>query len=119
MDNNEIWESIKKAFKVSMEKLNSNYVFSLDEMVTPKLITLLYWISLFAIITKGLGDIFIEGDFWRGMVYVIGGPIAFRIACELVLVLFRINENMTELNNKANEIEVSSNPGSEKDYYNH
>jgi hypothetical protein len=117
MNNNEVLESIKKAFKLTMVKLEKNYVFSLDEMVTPKLITLLYWISLFAIITKGLGDIFIEGDFWRGMVYVVGGPIAFRVACELVLVLFRINENLNKFNEKTSENDTSSHARSEKDYY--
>ena len=117
MNNNEVLESIKKAFKLTMVKLEKNYVFSLDEMVTPKLITLLYWISLFAIITKGLGDIFIEGDFWRGMVYVVGGPIAFRVACELVLVLFRINENLNKFNEKTSENDTLSHARSEKDYY--
>ena len=32
MNNNEIWESIKKAFKVTLEKLDNHYMFYLDEM---------------------------------------------------------------------------------------
>ena len=63
MNNNEILESIKKAFKLTIDKLDNHYMFYLDEMVTPKLITLFYWILLFAFITKGLGDIFLEGRF--------------------------------------------------------
>ena len=54
MNNNEILEGIKKAFKLTIEKLDNHYMFFLDEMVTPKLITLFYWILLFAFITKGL-----------------------------------------------------------------
>ena len=76
MNNNEVLESIKKAFKFSMEKLDNHYMFFLNEMVTPKLITLFYWILLFAFITKGLGDMFLEGDFWRGLVWVVGGSLA-------------------------------------------
>ena len=75
-------------------------MFYLDEMVTPKLITLFYWILLFAFITKGLGDIFLEGDFWRGLVWVVGGSLASRVACEMVVILFRINENLNEINEK-------------------
>ena len=119
MDNNEIWESIKKAFKVTLEKLDNHYMFYLDEMVTPKLITLFYWILLFAIITKGLGDIFIEGDFWRGLVWVIGGSLASRVACEMVVILFRINENLEEINDKTNESDAMVSSSVEKDYYKH
>ncbi len=119
MNNNEIWEGIKKTFNAVVKKLDNHYMFYLDEMVTPKLITLFYWILLFAFITKGLGDIFIEGDFWRGLVWVIGGSLASRVACELVVILFRINENLDEINNKTSESDVLSNNSYEKDYYKH
>jgi len=119
MNNNEILESIKKAIKLSMDKLDNHFMFYLDEMVTPKLITLFYWILLFAFITKGLGDIFLEGDFWRGLVWVIGGSLASRVTCELVVILFRINENLDEINNKTSENEPLSKSSLEKDYYKH
>ena len=119
MNNNEIWESIKKASKLTLDKMNNHYMFYLDEMVTPKLITLFYWILLFAFITKGLGDIFIEGDFWRGLVWVIGGSLASRVACEMVVILFRINKNLDEINHKTSDSDNLSNTGFEKDYYKH
>ncbi len=117
MNNNEIWESIKKALNALANKLDNHYMFYLDEMVTPKLITLFYWILLFAFITKGLGDIFLEGDFWRGLVWVVGGSLASRVACELVVVLFRINENLGEINEKTSENDTLSGTNFEKDYY--
>ena len=92
-------------------------MFYLDEMVTPKLITLFYWILLFAFITKGLGDIFLEGDFWRGLVWVVGGSLASRVACEMVVILFRINENLNEINEKTSENDTLSHTSFEKDYY--
>ena len=107
MNNNEILESIKKAFKLTMEKLDNHYMFYLDEMVTPKLITLFYWILLFAFITKGLGDIFLEGDFWRGLVWVVGGSLASRVACELAVILFRINDNLHEINENTINSQIS------------
>ena len=119
MNNNEILESIKKVFKITFEKLDNHYMFYLDEMVTPKLITLFYWILLFAFITKGLGDIFLEGDFWRGLVWVVGGSLASRVACEMVVILFRINENLNEINEKTSENDTLSHTSFEKDYYKH
>ena len=119
MNNNEILEGIKKTIKLSVDKLDNLYKFYLDEMVTPKLITLFYWILLFAFITKELGDIFLEGDFWRGLVWVIGGSLASRVACEMVVILFRINENLNEINEKTSENDSLSSPSFEKDYYKH
>ena len=119
MNNNEILDSIKKAFKLTIDKLDNHYMFYLDEMVTHKLITLFYWILLFAFITKGLGDIFLEGDFCRGLVLVVGGSLASRVACEMVVILFRINENLNEINDKTSESDTLSNTSFEKDYYKH
>ena len=119
MNTEEVWGSIKKATKPSFEKLDKldkHYIFYLEEMVTPKLLTIFFWILLFAFITKGIGDIF-EGDFFRGLVWVVGGSLASRVACELVVVLFRINETLHEINDKTKDIDGLGNSDSEKDYY--
>jgi len=119
MNIEEVWDSIKKATKPSLEKLDNldkQYIFYLEEMVTPKLLTIFYWILLFAFITKGIGDIF-EGDFWRGLVWVVGGSLASRVACELVVVLFRINETLHVISDHTKDLDSSSNNDSEKNYY--
>jgi len=119
MNIEEVWDSIKKAIKPSLEKLDNldkHYIFYLEEMVTPKLITIFYWILLFAFITKGIGDIF-EGDFWRGLVWVVGGSLASRVACELVVILFRINETLHVISNNTKNFNSLDNNDSEKDYY--
>jgi len=84
--------------------------------VTPKLITIFYWILLFAFITKGIGDIF-EGDFFRGLVWVIGGSLASRVACELVVIVFHINENLHKINESTKNINSFGNDNIEKDHY--
>ena len=119
MNIEEVWDSIKKAIKPSLEKLDNldkHYIFYLEEMVTPKLITIFYWILLFAFITKGIGDIF-EGDFWRGLVWVVGGSLASRVACELVVVLFRINESLHVISDNTKDLDSSKNNESEKNFY--
>ena len=119
MNTEEVWDSIKKATKPSFEKLDKldkHYIFYLEEMVTPKLLTIFYWILLFAFITKGIGDIF-EGDFWRGLVWVVGGSLASRVACELVVVLFRINETLHVISDNTKDLNSLGNNDSEKDFY--
>ena len=119
MNTEEVWDSIKKATKPSFEKLDKldkHYIFYLEEMVTPKLLTIFYWILLFAFITKGIGDIF-EGDFWRGLVWVVGGSLASRVACEIVVVLFRINETLHVISDNTKDLNSLGNNDSEKDFY--
>ena len=119
MSKDELWDSVKKATKSSLdrfEKLDKNYIFYLEEMVTPKLLTVFYWILLFAFITKGIGDIF-EGDFWRGLVWVVGGSLASRVACELVVVLFRINETLHVISDNTKDLNSLGNNDSAKDFY--
>jgi len=118
MNTEEVWDSIKKATKPSFEKLDKldkHYIFYLEEMVTPKLLTIFYWILLFAFITKGIGDIF-EGDFFRGLVWIVGGSLASRVACELIVVLFRINEILHEINDNTKNIDTLGNNNIEKDH---
>jgi hypothetical protein len=119
MSKDELWDSLKKAAKPSLDRFNNldkHYIFYLEEMVTPKLLTIFYWILLFAFITKGIGDI-LEGDFFRGLVWVIGGSLASRVACELVVVLFRIHETLHEINNNTKDIDSLGNNNLEKDHY--
>ena len=119
MSKDELWDSVKKAAKPSLDRfdnLDKQYIFYLEEMVTPKLLTIFYWILLFAFITKGIGDIF-EGDFFRGLVWVVGGSLASRVACELVVVLFRINETLHEISDNTKDLNSLGNNDSEKDFY--
>ena len=115
----ELWDSLKKATKLSVDRfdeLDKNYIFYLENLVTTKYITIFYWILLFAFITKGIGDIF-EGDFWRGMVWVVGGSFTSRVACELVVVLFRINETLHIISDNTKDLNSLGNNDSEKDFY--
>ena len=117
MSKDELWDSFKKATKLSVDrfdKLDKNYIFYLENLVTTKYITLLYWILLFGIITKGLGDIFLEGDFFRGLVWVVGGPLATRVACELVVIVFQINENLHKINENTKNIDNLGNKRKKK-----
>jgi hypothetical protein len=77
-----------------------------DNMLTPKIITIVYWLLLLAVIVGGLGSMFggyggfTLGKFFMGLLYVVGGAIGARIWCELLIVLFKMNEALQELRQK-------------------
>lgn len=67
-----------------------------DDLLTPSLIRALYWLGLLSVVWSGLGRMFSNGffGFFEGIVYVVIGVIVLRVASELVMLLFKINENL-------------------------
>ncbi len=77
-----------------------------DTMLTPKVVTLVYWLLLVSALIAGLGSMFYLGfqyvtfgGFVRGLAITVGGAIGARIWCELVIVLFKLNENVQRIAN--------------------
>ncbi|GAA62501.1 hypothetical protein P20311_0274 [Pseudoalteromonas sp. BSi20311] len=78
-------------------------IFFFDSMLTPKIITFVYWLMLLGALVSGITTMFANygGGFWAGLGIVIGGAIGARIWCELLIVLFKIHENLQKIVNKA------------------
>jgi Domain of unknown function (DUF4282) len=79
-------------------------VLFFDAMLTPKVVTLVYWLLLVTAVIAGLGSMFYMGfqymsfgTFVRGLAITLGGAIGARIWCELVIVLFKLNENVQRI----------------------
>ncbi|AFN79711.1 DUF4282 domain-containing protein [Stutzerimonas nitrititolerans] len=74
-------------------------IFFFDSMLTPKIITLLYWIGLIGVIIGGIAVMFgvFGGGFWSGLAILVGGLIGTRLWCELLIVMFKINENLKQI----------------------
>lgn len=71
-----------------------------DAMLTPKIITFVYWLGLAAVIFAGLGAMFTEGGaggFIGGLFMMVFGAVAVRIWCELLIVMFKIYESLRTL----------------------
>ena len=68
-------------------------VLFFDSMLTPKIITAVYWLLLLGVLISGMGFIF-NGEFLVGIGLLIGGAIGVRIWCELLIVLFKIHDNL-------------------------
>jgi len=77
-----------------------------DSMLTPKIITFVYWLLLLFAVVSGLGAMFggFAGvtftSFLTGLGIIIGGGVGARIWCELMIVLFKIHENIRTLAEK-------------------
>lgn len=70
---------------------------SFRRMLTPVIIQIVFWLGVAGCVLSGL---FTMGtSFWRGLVIIVLGPIMVRIWCELVMVVFRINETLTDIRN--------------------
>jgi hypothetical protein len=87
--------------------MNARQIFFFDSMLTPKIINFVYWLALLGVVVSGLASMFAGfggltfGKFLMGLFIIVGGAIAARIWCELLIVLFKIHENIRKLAEKA------------------
>lgn len=73
-----------------------------DDLLTPTLIRTLYWLGLLAVAWTGAAHFFTNGFFgmFEAMVYIVTGVIGLRVLAELVMLLFKINENLETIATK-------------------
>ncbi len=67
-----------------------------DVMLTPLIIKIVYWLGLAVLMLASLGLMFSE-SFLGGIVMLLGGAIGWRIWCELLIIVFKINENIQKI----------------------
>jgi hypothetical protein len=71
---------------------------------TPGIIHVLFWVLLFA---NTMEAFFGGHDFWGAVFTLFVGPVLLRIICELILILFEINESLLAIRNeRAATVEV-------------
>ncbi|MDP6436539.1 MAG: DUF4282 domain-containing protein [Gammaproteobacteria bacterium] len=70
-----------------------------DTMLTPKIITVVYWIVLVSAVVTGVGVMF-STSFWGGLGAMVAVIVGTRIVCELMVVAFKANEALQEIRNK-------------------
>ncbi|MBN1361916.1 MAG: DUF4282 domain-containing protein [Sedimentisphaerales bacterium] len=82
------------------------FVLFFDSMLTPKIITFVYWLALLGVVISALTTMFggfggvTFGKFLMGIGILVGGGIGARIWCELLIVLFKIHENVRKIAEK-------------------
>ena len=74
---------------------------------TPGIIHVLFWVLLFANTVEAL---FNGHDFWGGLFTLLVGPVLIRVACELILILFEINDSLTAIRNAQSPVPTAPIP---------
>ncbi|MFD1414891.1 DUF4282 domain-containing protein [Oceanobacillus jeddahense] len=83
-----------------------NKFFSFEEMITPVIIKVLFWIGLVAAVIFGLITIFtgiIEQEFllmFSGLITIVIGSLLVRVYCELLIIMFKIYETLKQIRDK-------------------
>jgi hypothetical protein len=73
--------------------------FFFDKMLTPKVITIIYWLMLISVVIGGLTYMFTV-SLLTGLLVLVGGLIAVRIWCELAVIFFKMNEALQAIRNR-------------------
>ncbi len=74
-------------------------LFFFDTMLTTTIITVVYWLGLLGVLVSSIGLIF-NGSILVSLATLVGGAIAVRIWCELLVVIFKIHENLQKIANR-------------------
>ena len=77
------------------------------KMITPMIIQILFWVGAAFSVLGGLIAMATSlgrygtgvGGFLGGLLMIVLGPVVVRIYCELLILLFRMNETLTEIKN--------------------
>jgi len=74
-------------------------LFSFKKMITPVIINVIYWIGLIVVLLNAIFTFVGGADPVKRVVVAAVGLIIVRVGCEALVVLFRINDNLTALRN--------------------
>ncbi len=74
-----------------------NDFLSFNKLITPVFIHAIYWIGVLAAIIVGLGILLGGGSVLKALLMILLGPILVRIGCEMLIVLFRINDHLAAI----------------------
>lgn len=77
------------------------------KMITPAIIQILFWVGVAVSVISSLVVMAMSfnsysggvGVFLSGLLMLVLGPVVVRIYCELLILFFRMNENLTEIKN--------------------
>lgn len=86
---------------------------SFDKMITPNIVSILYWLLLLVVLFSSLGAMFFAispyggpsfglsfGSFVRGIIIFIIGTLSVRIYCEIIMIFFKIHETLKNIEKK-------------------
>lgn len=75
--------------------MNFKDLFYFDKMLTPLVLTFIYWLILAAVVIAGVIAMF--NSVIGGLMLIVGGLFAARLYCELMMIIFKIYENLKKI----------------------
>ena len=75
-----------------------------ESMVTPILIQILFWLAVIICVIVGIIAIASGGGNSLGLALIILGPIGARIYAEILIVLFRINDHLRQIQHNTQRV---------------
>jgi hypothetical protein len=73
-----------------------NEYLSFRKMITPLLIQVFFWIGVVVAVISAL-VMMVKGSFFVGLVALVVGPLIVRIECELLILLFRMYDELASI----------------------
>ncbi len=80
-----------------------NDFLSFKKMITPIFIQIIFWIYIAIVVIGGLVMIS-QDQALTGILVIILGPIFVRVFTEILIVIFRINDTLTEISDSLIDI---------------
>jgi len=71
-------------------------LFSFDTLMTPAFIHVVYGLGIAVAVLAGVGSI-LGGSIVKGLLIIVVGPIFVRVGCEVLIVLFHINDHLAAI----------------------
>lgn len=75
-----------------------------DKMITPTIIKFLFWIGVILTLIAGVAMLFQGGvSSLLGILTIVIGPLFIRLYCELLIVIFKIHENIVVIRQQSEQ----------------
>jgi hypothetical protein len=74
-------------------------IFFFEAMLTPKIITFVYWLCLVSVVVGGVG-LMVSGEFFRGLLGLVIGGVFTRVFFEMIIIAFKNNEYLRKIAEK-------------------
>ena len=79
-----------------LKELSMKDFLTFKRMITPLFIQIIFWALLAISVISSISAMFTHG-FWRGLLFLILSPIFIRIGCEILIVFFRMHEDLVAI----------------------
>ncbi|MEX0702709.1 MAG: DUF4282 domain-containing protein [Planctomycetales bacterium] len=77
----------------------SDYL-AFKKMITPLIVQVIFWIGVVLVVLAGVFFLMNEQAL-QGLLMIVFGPIGWRVYCEMLIVMFSINDTLTDIRNDA------------------